>query len=189
MKHEVIIAGFGGQGILTMGMILCYAGMKEGKEVSWMPSYGPEMRGGTANCITIVSDEKISSPIISKFDSVIVLNQPSLDKFELSVKTGGNLFYDSTNILNPPTRTDINIFPIPSSEEANKLGNMKVMNMILLGALIGVAKIVKDDSIIYGLKQVLPERYHNLIPLNQQAFAVGKKLAANIAYNVNTQFI
>ena len=184
MKHEAIFAGFGGQGVLTMGMILCYAGMKEGKEVCWMPSYGPEMRGGTANCITIISDELISSPIISKFDSVIALNQPSLDKFEPAVKPGGNLFYDSTNIINPPTRTDINIFPIPATEEANKLKNLRVMNMVMLGAVIEVIKILNDGSIIYGLQQVLPERYHNLIPLNQEAYEVGKKLSEKILSSV-----
>ena len=184
MKHELVFAGFGGQGVLTMGMILCYAGMKEGKEVCWMPSYGPEMRGGTANCITIISDDLISSPIISKFDSVIVLNQPSLDKFEPAVKPGGNLFYDSTNIINPPTRTDINIFPIPATEEANKLKNLRVMNMVMLGAVIEVIKILNDDSIIYGLQQVLPERYHNLIPLNKEAYEVGKKLSESILSKV-----
>jgi len=184
MKHELVFAGFGGQGVLTMGMILCYAGMKEGKEVCWMPSYGPEMRGGTANCITIISDDLISSPIISKFDSVIALNQPSLDKFEPAVKPGGNLFYDSTNIINPPTRTDINIFPIPATEEANKLKNLRVMNMVMLGAVIEVIKILNDDSIIYGLQQVLPERYHNLIPLNQEAYEVGKKLSEKILSSV-----
>jgi len=184
MKHELVFAGFGGQGVLTMGMILCYAGMKEGKEVCWMPSYGPEMRGGTANCITIISDDLISSPIISKFDSVIALNQPSLDKFESAVKPGGNLFYDSTNVINPPTRTDINIFPIPASDEANRLKNLRVMNMVMLGALIEVIKIVDDDSIIYGLEQVLPQHYHHLIPLNKEAYEVGKKLSESILSKV-----
>lgn len=184
MKHELVFAGFGGQGVLTMGMILCYAGMKEGKEVCWMPSYGPEMRGGTANCITIISDDLISSPIISKFDSVIALNQPSLDKFESAVKPGGNLFYDSTNVINPPTRTDINIFPIPASDEANRLKNLRVMNMVMLGALIEVIKIVDDDSIIFGLEQVLPQHYHHLIPLNKEAYEVGKKLSESILSKV-----
>jgi len=184
MKHELVFAGFGGQGVLTMGMILCYAGMREGKEVCWMPSYGPEMRGGTANCITIISDYLISSPIISKFDSVVALNQPSLDKFESAVKPGGNLFYDSTNVINPPTRTDINIFPIPASDEANKLKNLRVMNMVMLGAVIEVIKIVNDVSIIFGLEQVLPQHYHHLIPLNKEAYEVGKKLSESILSKV-----
>ncbi len=184
MKHETIFAGFGGQGVLTMGMILCYAGMKEGKEVCWMPSYGPEMRGGTANCITIISDELISSPIVSRFDSVVALNQPSLDKFELAVKPGGNLFYDSTNIINSPTRTDINIFPIPATEEANKLNNLRVMNMVMLGALNEVIRIVENESIIYGLEQVLPKHYHKLIPLNKVALEIGRQLSEKLLSNV-----
>lgn len=180
MKHEAIFAGFGGQGVLTVGMILCNAGINEGKEVCWMPSYGPEMRGGTANCITIISDELISSPIISKFDSVIAFNQPSLDKFEMAIKPGGNLFYDSTSVIKPPTRTDINIYAVSASEEANKLNNLKVLNMLMLGAFNEVVKIVSDDSIVYGLKQVLPERYHHLIPLNNEAYLIGKKLTESI---------
>ena len=115
MTEEVVIAGFGGQGVLSMGMILCYSGIMEDKEVSWMPSYGPEMRGGTANCIAIVSDNKVSSPIISKFDTVIALNQPSVDKFESMVKPGGLLIYESTNVITPPTRSDIDTVGIPIS--------------------------------------------------------------------------
>src|SRR3990170_1074244 len=104
--QEIIIAGFGGQGVLSMGQLLVYAAMLENKEISWMPSYGPEMRGGTANCIVIVSDAKISSPIITKFDSAIVLNQPSLDKFEKAVRPGGLLLYEQSSIIHPPTRED-----------------------------------------------------------------------------------
>lgn len=173
MKEESIFSGFGGQGVLSMGQILCYAGMYENKEVCWMPSYGPEMRGGTANCIAIISTSQISSPIISTFDTVVALNQPSIDKFESKVKPGGNIFYDSANTINPPTRTDINIYAIPASDEAVKLQNTKVLNMIMLGAFIKARKVVEIDSIIYGLKQVLPERYHKLIPLNQAALEVG----------------
>lgn len=136
MTEEVVIAGFGGQGVLSMGMILCYSGIMEDKEVSWMPSYGPEMRGGTAYCIAIVSDKKVSSPIISKFDTVIALNQPSLDKFESMIKPGGLLIYESTNIITPPTRNDIDIVPIPASAEAAKMKNTKIMNMIILGAFL-----------------------------------------------------
>jgi Pyruvate/2-oxoacid:ferredoxin oxidoreductase gamma subunit len=101
MTEEAIFAGFGGQGVLSMGMMLAYSGMKEGKEVCWMPSYGPEMRGGTANCITIISDSLISSPIISRFDTVVALNQPSVEKFEDKIKPGGAIIYDKSNILNP----------------------------------------------------------------------------------------
>ncbi|ROL58786.1 2-oxoacid:ferredoxin oxidoreductase subunit gamma [Bacteroidetes/Chlorobi group bacterium MS-B_bin-24] len=173
MTHEAIFSGFGGQGVLTMGMILGYAAIFEGKEVTWMPSYGPEMRGGTANCITIVSDEMISSPIISKFDTVVALNQPSIDKFEPAVKPGGNLLYDTSTTLKPPTRSDINIYSLPAGEIAVELKNTKVLNMIMLGAFLKITNVVSIDSIWKGLASVLPERYHKLIPLNQEAFMRG----------------
>ncbi|MGE5480760.1 MAG: 2-oxoacid:acceptor oxidoreductase family protein [Chloroflexota bacterium] len=173
MTQEAIFAGFGGQGVLSMGMILAYSGMIENKEVCWMPSYGPEMRGGTANAVTIVSDSLISSPIISKYDSVIALNQPSVEKFEARVKVGGHIFYDSTNILVPPTREDIHIHAVPGSEEAVKLKNIKVLNMIMLGAFLKATNTVAEASIIKALEQVLPERYHKLIPLNTEALHVG----------------
>ncbi len=176
MTEEIIIAGFGGQGVLSMGMILCYSGIKEDKEVSWMPSYGPEMRGGTANCIAIVSDTKISSPIISKFDTVIALNQPSLDKFEKGVKPGGLLLYDTTNILNHPTRTDIDVVGIAGTNEAAKMDNPKVLNMIMLGAFLKKKPVIAFENIIEGLKQVLPERYHHLLPLNEDALKRGMAL-------------
>jgi 2-oxoglutarate ferredoxin oxidoreductase subunit gamma len=134
------------------------------------------MRGGTANCITIVSDNKISSPIISTFDTVVALNQPSVDKFEETIKPGGNILYDSTNILKPPTREDINIYACPVSEEAVKLRNPKVLNMLMLGSFVEVTKAVNADTIEEALKQVLPERYHKLVPLNMEAFEIGRSL-------------
>ncbi|MBU2447088.1 MAG: 2-oxoacid:acceptor oxidoreductase family protein [Bacteroidetes bacterium] len=179
MKEETIFSGFGGQGVLSMGMVLCYAGMKENKEVCFMPSYGPEMRGGTANCITIISNSAISSPIISRFDSVVALNQPSVDKFEKTIKPGGSLIYDSTNVINPPIRSDINIYAIPGSEEAVKLNNMKVLNMIMLGAYLKVRSTVTLDSTLLGLKEIFPERYHKIIPLNIEALEIGMSLANN----------
>jgi 2-oxoglutarate ferredoxin oxidoreductase subunit gamma len=177
MTHELLVAGFGGQGVLSMGMTLAYAGMVEGKEISWMPSYGPEMRGGTTNCIVILSDKKVSSPIVAAFDTVIALNQPSLDKFETSVKAGGLLLYDSTNIISPPSRTDIQVLPIPASDEAVKLKNTKTMNMIMLGSFITLKQLVDIESIMEALKKVLPGRYHHLLPLNQQALQRGMELA------------
>lgn len=180
MIEEVVIAGFGGQGVLSMGMILCYSGIIENKEVSWMPSYGPEMRGGTANCIAIVSDNRISSPIIDKFDTVIALNQPSLDKFESMVKPNGLLIYESTNIISPPTRTDIDIVGIPANAEAVKMKNTKIMNMIVLGAFLRKRPIIEFENIIEGLKQVLPERYHHLIPLNTEALKRGMELVDEV---------
>ncbi len=176
MTHELLIAGFGGQGVLSMGMTLGYSAMIENKEVSWMPSYGPEMRGGTANCVVIVSDKKISSPIITNYDTVIALNQPSLDKFEKAVKPGGLLMYESTTIIVPPTRTDIDVVPIAASEEASNMNNLKIMNMIVLGGFLARTDVVSQESVMKALKKVLPERYHHLLPLNEQALMRGREM-------------
>lgn len=180
MTYELIFAGFGGQGVLSMGQTLAYAALMENKNVTWMPSYGPEMRGGTANCIVIVSNERISSPIISTFDILVALNQPSLDKFESKVRPSGLIIYDSTNILNPPTRKDIEIYPIPASEAANKLKNMKIMNMVVLGSLLELKPIVTNESVLNALRKVLPERYHHLIPLNETALKSGAELVKSL---------
>lgn len=177
MTEEIIIAGFGGQGVLSMGQVLCYSGVMENKEVSWMPSYGPEMRGGTANCMAIISDTLISSPILTKFDTVIALNQPSLDKFESAVKPGGLLIYEAGTILNPPTRKDITIVPIEATKEASNMNNSKIMNMIVLGAFLKKKPIIAMENILKGLKKVLPDRYHHLIPLNEAAIKRGMELA------------
>lgn len=142
MKEEIIIAGFGGQGVLSMGKITAYSGLMEGKEVSWMPAYGPEQRGGTANVTVIVSDDKISSPILSKYDTAIILNQPSLEKFESRVKPGGILIYDGYGIINPPTRKDIKVYRIDAMDAANEMNNAKAFNMIVLGGLLQLRPIV-----------------------------------------------
>jgi len=173
MKEEIIIAGFGGQGVLSLGKILAYSGIMQNQEVSWMPSYGPEMRGGTANVIVILSDEKISSPIINQFDTAIILNQQSLDKFEKSVKSGGTLIYDPNGITKHPTRTDITIYKIEGTEESSKMGNPKVFNMIILGAFLKVKPIVQLENVKKGLEKSIPQRYHNLIPLNIEAIQKG----------------
>lgn len=175
-EQEIIIAGFGGQGVLSMGRLIAYAGMIEGKEVSWMPSYGPEMRGGTANCIVIVSDSRISSPIITKFDSAILLNQPSVDKFEKAIKPGGLLIYEQSTVIHPPTRTDIEIIGISAIEEADKLQAKQVANMIMAGAFLEKRPILKIETLIEALKKALPPRRHNLIPLNEQALNRGREL-------------
>ena len=174
--EELIVAGFGGQGVLSLGMTLAYAGMVEGKEISWMPSYGPEMRGGTANCITILSSEKISSPIVSLFDTAIVLNQPSMDKFAPRVKEGGLLLYESQNILQPSLRKDIDVIGIPALREAMKMKNAKVMNIIMLGAYLHLTQLVKIESVMEALKKVLPEKYHHLLLLNEEALYRGEEL-------------
>jgi len=178
MTHELLIAGFGGQGVLSMGMTLAYAGMIEEKEISWMPSYGPEMRGGTANCIVIVSDTKISSPIVSTFDTVVALNQPSLDKFQSAVRPGGLIVFDSTNIIAPPTRTDVDTLALAASDEAVKLKNTRIMNMGVLGAFLARTGVVGLESVMKALRSVLPERYHSLLPLNEQALRRGMELGA-----------
>lgn len=180
MSEELIVAGFGGQGVLSLGMTLAYAGLVEGKEISWMPSYGPEMRGGTANCITIVSAKKISSPIVSKFDSAIILNQPSMDKFADKIKPGGLLLYESGNIFKPSTRTDIEIIGIPATTEATKMKNAKIMNMIMLGAYLQLKPIVKRESVLDALKNVLPEKYHQLLDINRQALESGAEMVEQL---------
>jgi Pyruvate:ferredoxin oxidoreductase and related 2-oxoacid:ferredoxin oxidoreductases, gamma subunit len=176
MKAEIIISGFGGQGVLSMGKILAYSGLMEDKEVTWMPAYGPEQRGGTANVTVIVSDNKISSPIISKYDAAIILNQPSLDKFESKIKPGGILIYDSYGIINPPTRKDIKIYSINAMDAANEMGNPKAFNMIVLGGLLKILPIVTIDNVLKGLKKTLPERHHTLIPMNEEAIKKGMEL-------------
>lgn len=175
-EQEIIIAGFGGQGVLSMGRLIAYAGMIEGKEVSWMPSYGPEMRGGTANCIVIVSDSRISSPIITKFDTAILLNQPSVDKFENAIKPGGLLIFEQSTVIHPPTRTDIEIIGISAIEEADKLQAKQVANMIMAGAFLEKRPILKIETLLEALKKALPPRRHNLIPLNEQALSRGREL-------------
>ena len=176
MKKEIIISGFGGQGVLSMGKILAYSGLMEDKEVTWMPAYGPEQRGGTANVTVIVSDTRISSPILSKYDIAVVLNQPSLDKFESKIKTGGILIYDGFGIINPPKRTDIEIYRIDAMDKAAAMKNAKVFNMIILGGLLQVAPVVSENGVEKALFKTLPERHHALIPLNMQAIAEGKKI-------------
>ncbi|WP_018109468.1 2-oxoacid:acceptor oxidoreductase family protein [Bacteroides propionicifaciens] len=176
MKEEIIIAGFGGQGVLSMGKILAYAGLMEDKEVTWMPSYGPEQRGGTANVTVIVSDERISSPIVSTFDIVVVLNQPSLEKFESKVKPGGLLIYEESTIINPPTRTDIKVHSIAAIDAANEMHNSKAFNMIVLGGLLKLKPMVSTEGVLKGLFKTLPERHHHLIPVNEQAITLGGQI-------------
>jgi 2-oxoglutarate ferredoxin oxidoreductase subunit gamma len=176
MTEEIIIAGFGGQGVLSMGKILAYSGIMQGKEVSWMPSYGPEMRGGTANVTVIISDERISSPIVNVFDTAIILNQQSMDKFEKTVKPGGVLIYDPNGITRHPSRKDIKIYSIEATDEATNMGNTKIFNMIVLGGFLSVKPIVKFENVIKGLEKSLPARHHKLIPMNQKAIEVGMEL-------------
>ena len=180
MKKEIIISGFGGQGVLSMGKILAYSGLLEDKEVTWMPAYGPEQRGGTANVTVIISDERISSPILSKFDIAIVLNQPSMDKFVSKVKPAGILIYDGFGIINPPERKDITVYRIDAMDKAAEMKNAKVFNMIVLGGLLKVCKIVSTDGLNKALYKTLPERHHKLIPLNMQAVEEGMNIIEEV---------
>jgi 2-oxoglutarate ferredoxin oxidoreductase subunit gamma len=180
MTEEIIIAGFGGQGILSMGKIMAYSGVMEDMEVSWMPSYGPEMRGGTANVIVILSNERISSPIIRHFDTAILLNQQSLDKFESSIKSGGTLVYDGNGITRHPERKDIAVYRTDATREAAKMKSLKTFNMIVLGGFLKVKPIIKMENVIKGLKKSLPERYHNLIPMNEKALERGLEIIRKV---------
>jgi len=176
MKQEIIIAGFGGQGVLSMGKILAYSGLMEDKEVAWFPSYGPEQRGGTANVTVILSDEKISSPVLNAYDVAIILNQPSMDKFESKVKPGGALIYDGYGITKPPTRTDINIYRTDAMNTAQNEGNAKAFNMLVLGGLLKINPMVTLESVMKGLKKSLPERHHHLLPMNEKAILRGGEI-------------
>ena len=181
MTEEIIIAGFGGQGVLSMGKILAYSGIMQGQEVSWMPSYGPEMRGGTANVTVILSDSRISSPIVQEYDTVIALNQQSLDKFESHVKPGGTLIYDPNGISTPPTRKDISIYTIKATDEATNMNNAKTFNMIVLGGLLKVKPIVEIENVVKGLQKSLQERHHKLIPLNESAIRRGMEIIEKVS--------
>lgn len=175
MEERIIIAGFGGQGVMAIGQLLTYAGMIEDKNVSWLPSYGPEMRGGTANCGVIISSDDVGSPVVVESTTAIVMNRPSLDKFEPLVVKDGLLIYNSSLVDIPPERTDINIIPVPANEIANELGNSRIANMVALGAFIGATNAVSIDSIIESLNKILSAD-KNLISLNKKALEKGRVL-------------
>lgn len=178
MIEEVIIAGFGGQGVMSMGQLIAYAGMLEGKGVTWLPSYGPEQRGGTANCAVVISDEPVGSPLVTKPSTAIVLNNPSFDKFEPRVRPGGLLIINSSMAVRLSERKDIKIIEMNATDMANDLGNPRVANTILLGAYLEHTQIVSTDSIIESLKKVLGADKHHLIDVNQQALKKGASLVA-----------
>ena len=180
MQYELIIAGFGGQGVLSMGKILAYSGLIEGKEITWFPSYGPEQRGGTANVTVILSDERISSPVLNEYDIAVILNQPSLEKFEKTVKPGGILIYDGYGITRKPTRKDIRVFEIDAMNTANREGTTKVFNMMVLGGVLKLAPMVSLESVMTGLKKSLPERHHKLLPMNEKAILQGMELIREV---------
>lgn len=181
MTEEIIIAGFGGQGVLSMGKILAYSGIMQDMEVSWMPSYGPEMRGGTANVTVILSEERISSPIVNAYDTAIILNQQSMDKFEQTVKPGGLLLYDSNGITRHPERKDINVFVVEAAAEAAKMGSTRTFNMVVLGAYLKIKSLVEMENVVKGLRKSLPERHHHLIPMNEAAIKRGMEIVKEVS--------
>ncbi len=174
MQEKVIMAGFGGQGVMSMGQLLTYSGMIENKNVSWLPSYGPEMRGGTANCNVLVSDKLIGSPVITNdATTAIVMNLPSLIKFEEDVISGGKLLINSSLIERKAKRDDLEVYYVPASEIAVELGNAKVANMVMLGAYLELTKAVEIKSIFEAFKKVFGEKKAHLIPLNEEALKKG----------------
>ncbi|MCK8824749.1 2-oxoacid:acceptor oxidoreductase family protein [Fuchsiella alkaliacetigena] len=176
MLVELIIAGFGGQGVMLMGQLLTYAGMKAGREVSWIPSYGPEMRGGTANCTVVLADEEIASPLPTEPNVIVVMNRPSLDKFAEKVKTGGKLFVNSSLVDKEVQRQDIEVIEVPANELALDLGIEKVANMVMLGAVVAKLGVVDLETVIDSLSEVLPAHRHNLLELNKKALQQGREL-------------
>lgn len=180
MKEEIIISGFGGQGVLSMGKLIAYAGIADNKNVTWLPAYGAEQRGGTANVTVVVSDQKIYSPILNTYSTAILLNQPSLDRFINQIKPGGILIYDTFGIQNLPRRNDINIYEVNAMDTAAEMRNMKVFNMLILGGLLKVRPFVQLGNIEKALYKTLPPRHHDLIPINMEALKKGMDIIKKI---------
>ncbi|MDF2570198.1 MAG: 2-oxoacid:acceptor oxidoreductase, alpha subunit [Sporomusa sp.] len=173
MMDKVLLAGFGGQGVMFIGKVLAYSGLLGGREVCWIPSYGPEMRGGTANCSVLVSDEEIHSPVISQADAGIVLNQPSYDRFLARIKPGGTLVVNSSIVILTNQRDDINIVAVPATELANEIGNSSLANMVCLGALLPALSLVNMDSVKKAMDEVVGKKKPELYDLNVAAINKG----------------
>lgn len=173
MEEKIVAAGFGGQGIMMMGRLLAYAGMIEGKCVTCLPSYGPEMRGGTANCTVILSTKRIGSPYVTEPSSLIAMNQPSLNRFEHAVRPDGVVLLNSTMINREVRRKDITVAKVAASKIAEDLGNIRTANMVALGAFVGAKPIVSIDSLLIALEKVLPKRHEDLLTMNTAALQRG----------------
>lgn len=180
MEYNMIFSGFGGQGVLLAGQLVAEAGMKKDYNVSWMPSYGPEMRGGAANCSVIVSDEAIGAPIIANPDVLVAMNKPSLDLFQDKVQPGGYLIYNSSLIKEAPTRTDITIIPLPANDIANEVGVPKVANMPILGVIMKICKFFNEDDIKDVMFKKFGENKKELIELNMRALEMGKEVVEKL---------
>jgi 2-oxoglutarate ferredoxin oxidoreductase subunit gamma len=173
MQTEIVIAGFGGQGVLFAGQVLAYAAMDSGKEVTWIPSYGPEMRGGTANCTVIIADEEIGSPMVRHPKALIAMNLPSLDKYESVVVENGTLIVNTSLIERPVQRDDLQSVLIPANEIAESLGDKRMTNIVMVGALLTEVPVLPIEAIEAALQDHLPERHKKLLPLNYQALREG----------------
>jgi 2-oxoglutarate ferredoxin oxidoreductase subunit gamma len=180
MQTEVIISGFGGQGTLYAGQVLAYAAMDEGKQVTWIPSYGPEMRGGTANCTVVVSDEEIGSPTVKHPKAVLALNLPSLDKYEDMIAPGGCLVVNESMVNRKPTRTDIQVVILPANEIAREIGNERATNMVMLGALLANMDILPIEALEKALKNHTAQRLQKFVEMNIQALRRGAEYRANL---------
>jgi len=178
-EKSLIAAGFGGQGLLMLGQLVAYSGIAEGRNVSWLPSYGPEMRGGTANCCVIVSDNEIGAPVVSEADAIVVMNQPSFEKFKDDVKTNGILLYNSDLIKFKEARADIKVMAIPANTLAAEVGSDKVANIIMLGALVELSGIVGDKACLDTIREKLGAKKPEFLTMNLSAYEKGKALVSS----------
>ena len=177
MHESVIMSGFGGQGILLMGQLLCYAGMHEGRKVTWMPSYGPEMRGGTANCTVMISSERVGSPVTQFPQSLVAMNKASLDKFENAIQPEGFLVINSSLVDRDPVRTDIRFIKVPANQIAEEAGTLQVTNMAALGAYVAGRGVVSLDAVIIALRRMIPEHRKQMLAVNEEALRRGAEAA------------
>ena len=179
MEAQFLIAGFGGQGVLLIGQLLAKAAMHEGMNVSWMPSYGPEMRGGEANCAVVISDEPIGSPLVTEIPIAVIMNKPSMTKFTPSMEPGGLMLYNSSLIVITPDRDDITAVAVDCNGIAEQLGNSRVANMVMLGAIIERTKVISIESAMEALKATFGPKKEHLLPINRQAMEAGAAAARN----------
>ncbi len=175
VSEKVIIAGFGGQGVMLMGQLLSYTATATELNTLWFPSYGPETRGGTANCSVTISEGNVNSPVISTPDSIIIMNKPSLDKFQKKLKKAGNLFLNSSLVTDVELRDDVNVYPVAANDIAIKLGNLKVANMVMLGAYLEVTKLFDPEKVLEILKKKFTGSKAALIEINKEALEAGKQ--------------
>lgn len=175
INEKVIIAGFGGQGVMLMGQILSYSATAKDINTLWFPSYGPETRGGTANCSITISEKYVNSPVISTPDSVIIMNKPSLAKFQPKLKAGGNLFVNTSLVVNQEYRSDVDVYEVPANDLALEIGNLKVANMVMLGAYLAITKIFTEDDVINVMNKKFTGEKAKLIDINRKALETGRK--------------